>query len=125
MATPQKGPNFGPKTTNFFVNTFDLTETICDVLRATFGDDKHAAKRLARVADSSPETAKNWLSGRNPPGLKHFLILARQIPELKGLVCRMLELDTDINPTIERDLIALHTHLTKLLSKGPQGNDGI
>src|SRR5690606_25274122 len=85
MATPNKGQKIFPKTGNEFVDTADITEAVCGVLRATFGDDRHAAKKLARLANASTDTAKNWLSGRNPPGLTHFFRLAQRVPELRGL----------------------------------------
>lgn len=92
-------------------DTLDSTEAVtarfAELLRETFGADRHAVKRIARTAGSSLRTAENWYEGRNAPGLLHFLRLARDVLELKKEVARVLDLEADLDPMLERHMSAL------------------
>lgn len=80
------------------IDTFDVTEAVSQALKEAIGEDKHAAKKLARIVNASAATAQNWLDGRNAPGLAHFIRMCRAIPSLKGVALRLLEADDALDP---------------------------
>lgn len=80
------------------IDTFDVTEAVSDALKRAIGDDRNATKKLARIANTSQATARNWLEGKNAPGLAHFIRVCRAIPSLKGVALRLLEADDALDP---------------------------
>lgn len=84
--------------------TFEVVEAVSGTLREKFRHERHAAKRLAEIGDSSVRAAENWIEGRDAMTLAQFVTLARRMPEFKALAVRMMEIETAINPEIERAL---------------------
>lgn len=92
------------------IGTCDVTEAVSGTLRRAVGDDRNAAKLLARAANTNTATARNWLQGRNAPGLAHFVRLCLALPELKGLARQLLGLeDATADPEFDRLLSELVT----------------
>jgi hypothetical protein len=81
-------------------------EIIATCLREIIGEDGHAAKRLARAANSTKESAENWLSGRNAPNLAAFLNMCRQYPQLRAEADRLMAMEAEIDPEFQRALAA-------------------
>lgn len=92
-------------------------DRICGLLRAAYADRRDMHKAIARDADCTPRTARNWADGENLPGLWHFLQLARRHPELKAEVARLLELDAGLDPHLER-------HISDLVTAYQRRKDG-
>ena len=89
------------------VSTYEVTSAISDTIRRAFGHERNVAKRLAREAGASERAAKNWLEQKNAMTLAQFFTLARRMPELKARAAEILEIETAINPEVERDLARL------------------
>lgn len=89
------------------ISTYEVTSAITETIRRAFGNERNVAKRLAREAGASERAAKNWLEQKNAMTLAQFFTLARRMPELKALAAQILEIDTAMNPEIERDLARL------------------
>jgi hypothetical protein len=55
----------------------EFCDAVATALRSDFGNEPHAIKRIALLADTKPGTVKNWFSRRNAPSAFHLLRLAR------------------------------------------------
>lgn len=92
---------------NTAISTYEVTSAITETIRRAFGNERNVAKRLAREAGASERAAKNWLEQKNAMTLAQFFTLARRMPELKALAAQILEIETTLNPEVERDLARL------------------
>ena len=95
------------------VSTNEITSAIADTLRRAFAQERHVAKRLAREAGASERAARNWLEQKNAMTLAQFFTLARRMPELKALAAQILEIETALNPEVERGLARLMRSLQR------------
>jgi hypothetical protein len=64
-------------------------------------------KCIRRFTGVDRKTAEAWWHGKNPPQTDHLLNLARNIPQLKSEVARLLELEQDAAESFQREAIAL------------------
>lgn len=55
-------------------------------------------KELAQLGDVGPDTAKNWLEGRNLPGLATFINMARVCPELRAAAIQLMDPQAEFDP---------------------------
>lgn len=69
-------------------------------LRASWGDRRHAAKKLALLADTTARTTQNWMSGLCGPHASALLLLMAREPAVAAAVQSMVErqrgLDADL-----------------------------
>ena len=56
------------------------------------------SKELAQLGDVGPDTAKNWLEGRNLPGLATFINMARISPELRAVAIKLMDPNNEFDP---------------------------
>ncbi len=75
------------------LSTHYVTEAFGDTLRRKYGELRGAAKRLARVAGSNEDAARNWLEARNTPNLATTIRLMREDDDIFDLVCRLADRD--------------------------------
>lgn len=76
-------------------------------VRRHFGDERHAVKKLSNRAGCDERTARNWWEGRNAPAGHALINLALQVPELRAELRRLLDLEADLDPEMERATDAL------------------
>ena len=85
-------------------------DTVAEVLRVAlqqdFGQQRHAAKRIARAAGASERSAENWLAGREIPGGVNLLRLALCSPSLAAEVRRIITMEAEHDPDTERAISA-------------------
>ncbi|AQS89439.1 hypothetical protein A0U93_10195 [Neoasaia chiangmaiensis] len=69
---------------NFFpLSRLDgCAEIVSRVLRRRFGSERHGAKLIARAADVSPRTARNWMAGSCVPRGDELMRLMSECDEL-------------------------------------------
>ena len=106
---PARGRKFHPS---------EITELIAATLRRAVGDDRNAIKSIARAADTNVHTARNWLQGRNAPGIANFIQLANEYPELRAEARRLLALESDLDPEMERTLLQLMEQVRRMKAGG-------
>jgi transcriptional regulator with XRE-family HTH domain len=82
-------------------------ERVSFALQAWGKERASPIKVLARLTGVSRKAAEAWWHGKNPPQSDHLFTLARQIPELKSEVARLLELEQDQAESFQREAIAL------------------
>src|SRR5688572_26626949 len=82
-------------------------ERVSFALQAWGKERASPIKVLARLTGVSRKAAEAWWHGKNPPQSDHLFTLARQIPELKSEVARLLELEQDHAESFQREAIAL------------------
>lgn len=95
------------------MGTNQLTLVWSQELKREFGEDKHAAKKIARLADTNVRTAENWLYGHNTPDLLHALRLMAKVPGLAGEMRRLMAMESDLDPEFERDFHKLVETFTR------------
>lgn len=105
--TPRNIRSSGDRAMTTAISTYEVTSAITETIRRAFGNERNVAKRLAREAGASERAAKNWLEQKNAMTLAQFFTLARRMPELKALAAQILEIETTLNPEVERDLARL------------------
>ena len=52
---------------------------------------RNAPKLLARIADATPRTVMNWLTGDNAPNGDTLITLMARDPEFKNLILKLVE----------------------------------
>jgi hypothetical protein len=82
-------------------------ERVSFALQAWGKERASPIKCIRRFTGVDRKTAEAWWHGRNPPQTDHLLNLARNIPELKSEVRRLLELEQDQAEAFQREAIAL------------------
>ncbi len=122
--TPRNVRSFPDREMTTAVSTYEVTSAISDTIRRAFGHERNVAKRLAREAGASERAAKNWLEQKNAMTLAQFFTLARRMPELKALAAEILEIETAINPEVERDLARLMRTLQRNEELRREANSG-
>jgi hypothetical protein len=78
-----------------------VRDSVVSVLR------RHNLKLVAQAGDVGPDTAKNWIEGRNAPALGTAINLARQIPELRAELIRLMSPDAEYEAEFMQDFIRL------------------
>ncbi|MGE0714819.1 MAG: hypothetical protein AB7P02_05200 [Alphaproteobacteria bacterium] len=68
------------------IDTETFTHRVCDAIVETWGDDPGAAKRVAHIARSSVETAKNWFKRRCAPSGPNLVMLMRESERLTEVI---------------------------------------
>lgn len=69
-----------------------------------FGNQRHAAKRLAAATNQSVRTAEAQLAGKHGFSLEAFVNMVRQIPELRPWAARLLGLEAALDPDFDKEL---------------------
>lgn len=121
---PRNVRSFRDRKMTAAVSTYEVTSAITDTIRRAFGNERNVAKRLAREAGASERAAKNWLEQKNAMTLAQFFTLARRMPELKALAAQILEIETALNPEVERDLARLMRTLQRNEELRREANGG-
>lgn len=85
------------------VQESEVAKQVSACLVVDFAHYKGTPKVIARLAGASPQAAKNWLAGDNPPSLVSFLRLLPHSPSLRKLVA----MESDLSPEFTRELTAL------------------
>jgi transcriptional regulator with XRE-family HTH domain len=93
--------------TNERITKEQTAERVSFALQAWGKERASPIKVLARLTGVSRKAAEAWWHGKNPPQSDHLFTLARQIPELKSEVARLLDLEQDCDPGFSRELIHL------------------
>ena len=73
-----------------------------DVFPELLRRDGRSAKELSRGAECSPRQIDNIRQGESGTSVPTFILLARQIPELRAMVLRWLEAERDLDPAVDR-----------------------
>lgn len=87
----------------------EYREIVPELLRR----EQRSAKVIALRVGSTPRAVENWKQGDNGPQVPSFIMLAREIPELKAVVRRWLELEEQHDPEAERLLNDLARYMQK------------
>lgn len=101
---PKNGPGKGPKLVSAIALRVEDTivrDSVASILR------RRNLKLVAQAGDVGPDTAKNWVEGRNAPALGTAINLARQIPELRAELIRLMSPDAEFEPEFMADFIRL------------------
>jgi hypothetical protein len=85
------------------VQESQVAKQVSACLVVDFAHYKGTPKVIARLAGASPQAAKNWLAGDNPPSLVSFLRLLPHSPSLRKLVA----MESELSPEFTRELSAL------------------
>lgn len=67
-------------------NPMNAAVAISQALRQRFGEERHAPKRIARLAGVDPRAARNWWEGHNAPQADDLIALMRAVPEVADAV---------------------------------------
>ena len=90
------------------INERELAKTVADALVIDFGQYTSKHKRIAKAAGAASEkTAENWTQAHNPPSFLHGLRLMAKSPSLAKEIMRLCALEQSMDPTFQRDLLAL------------------
>ncbi len=85
----------------------ETAERVSFALQAWGKDRASPIKCIRRFTGVDRKTAEAWWHGKNPPQSDHLLTLARNIPELKSEVRRLLDMEQDHAEQFQREAIAL------------------
>ena len=96
----------------------EITTRITTRLREAVGSDRNAAKTIARAVGANVHTVNNWLEGRNAPSIANFIELANAYPELRAEARRLLALESDLDPEMERTLLKLMDQVARMKRGG-------
>jgi len=66
----------------------DAMRIVPDALRR----DRRSAKVIALKVGATPKAVEKWRQGDSLPSAPYFMALAREVPELRALVCEWLNL---------------------------------
>ena len=73
------------------VTTEVYSERIGEVLRAKYGELRHASKRIARLADASDRAARKWMGGECGPHVSALILLMAREPVVAAAVQQMVD----------------------------------
>jgi len=82
-------------------------EIVADLLPHIRDAANNNAKLLGMLGDVGPDTAKNWLEGRNLPGLATFINMARICPELRAAAIQLMDPEAEFDPDFMRACMQL------------------
>lgn len=71
---------------------------ITKILRKKFRNNSSAVKVICRDTGAALRAARNWYDGENSPSLLHFVLLARNYPELVDLFLNLCQQRPDKSP---------------------------
>ena len=71
---------------------------ITKILRRKFRNNSSAVKVICRDTGAALRAARNWYDGENSPSLLHFVLLARNYPELVDLFLNLCQQRPDKSP---------------------------
>jgi hypothetical protein len=60
--------------------------------------EREPAKVIALKIGTTPKAARNWKERENKPTVPHFIMLARQYPEIGAAVRRWLDMEQNHDP---------------------------
>lgn len=89
--TGKKPETFG-KGVRLMVAALAIEQDLRDMIPRMLA--REPAKIIAFKATATPRTAANWQEGLNLPQVPHFIMLARQYPELRAKVLEWLDAST-------------------------------
>src|SRR6185503_5138028 len=84
-----------------------------DVFPALREAANNNAKWLAILGGVGPETAKNWVEGRNLPALSTFINMARSCRELRALAIKLMDPESEYDPDFMRACMELAQQRSK------------
>ncbi len=64
----------------------EMAKSVAAALREDFGEASSAVKTIAQVTQANVDTVTNWYQGKNLPGSRYLLVLARSSPGVLRLV---------------------------------------
>lgn len=91
------------------IDQFDFTDRICGAIREAASRSPSGVKLIARAANANTRTVENWLAKRSTPDGLHLVRLMATVPEVQAEVRRLAAMESDLDPSFERDLNALIT----------------
>lgn len=100
------------------MDTGDTITALQGALRRAFDGSDSPVKRIAKAENCGPRTAENHWEGRNLPSLVQALRLGAAVPEFGAELRRLMGMESDLDPELERNLAALVQSAMKL--KGRQ-----
>lgn len=96
--TPRKTTEINQKTTKA-----DTTAAVAAALHDHFRNMSAPISRIQQIGGVDRNTASAWYHGHSEPSFHQIINMARQIPELKGEVRRLLQLEADMHEDIQRE----------------------
>lgn len=91
----------------FGLTQLEWNEISAEAMRRHVGNDRSGAKLIADRLECSPRTAENYLQAKTAPSGIHFLRALAVIPEFQAEVRRISQMQTDMDPELERATAAL------------------
>ena len=82
-------------------------DVVADLLPHIRDAANNNIKELAILGDVGPDTAKNWLEGRNLPGLATFINMARQSRELRAVAIKLMDPESEYDADFMRACMEL------------------
>ena len=83
----------------FIVQTDEkIRSGITKILRKKFRNNSSAVKVICRDTGAALRAARNWYDGENSPSLLHFVLLARNYPELVALFLDLCQRRSEKSP---------------------------
>lgn len=105
----------------FKITHGEYTKRITGQLRVAFANDRYPVKKIADVAECSVATAKNWWEQRCAPEGLHLARLVAVVPEVGGEYRRITNMETDLDPELERDVLQLQLTASRILAAKARG----
>ena len=84
MSQIKSGRKFGPK--RRVSPDLEMAQRVAQALRKDFGKMTSAVKQIAQMTMANVDTATNWYQGKNMPGARYLLSLARSSPSVLKIV---------------------------------------
>jgi hypothetical protein len=104
----------------FAMSQHALIQESAEILRGTFGDERHGMKKLAAAIGVSPRTGKNWIAGDCAPDLHNAMKIAAICPEYAGWVRRLIAMHADMDPEFARDVCAFVESVARMEARRPR-----
>lgn len=83
--------------------------------------DRRSAKVIAFKVGATPAAVEKWRQGDSLPSIGHFMALAREVPELRALVCEWLNLGPN-DPRAKRIMDFIKSEVFKAPEAGDMEN---
>ena len=90
MSWSKNDRNFPPKCSAMTALAAPVSARFVGLLQDRFGPLRHAEKLLARMACSTPRSARNWLDGDCAPRIEHVIELMAADPVIEAAVLDMV-----------------------------------
>ena len=84
------------------------SQRIGEALRARYGDRRHAAKKIGRMADATDRAAQKWMTGLCGPQVKALLLLMAREPAVAAAVQDLVDAQRQLDEERERARPARH-----------------